>query len=528
MDRACGILLPIFSLPGNYGIGCFSVKAYKFVDTLKRAGQTWWQILPLGPTGYGDSPYQPFSSFAGNPYFIDLDELAAEALLDEEELQKTDWGHDPRYVDYGKIWTHREKMLRKAFRKFMKTGGALSPKKEHTVPAAPIRLTVERYEESKKLLNPETELYCLYRAIKNTQGGKNWMEWDKSLRQRDPEAIRAFEEEHAEEIEFQRWIQVVFHYQWRKLKTYANQHGIRLIGDLPIYVSPDSSDAWAHPELFQTDKDGRPTAVAGCPPDYFSPEGQLWGNPLYDWDYHKKTGYAWWMNRMEYAFRMYDYVRIDHFRGFDEYFSIPAKAKHAKEGKWMPGPGLPFFTAMKEHFADQFQELPVIAEDLGLLTETVLKLIKDTGFPGMKVLEFAFGSDNRNLYLPHNYDRNCVVYTGTHDNAPLKQWLAELNGETRLHMIRYQGSEHTPEHDLHWDCIRTALSSVADTAIIPMWDYLGAGSEARVNEPSSAAGNWRWRLAPGEFNDNLIWHCGMLAEIYSRERKNVVEAQTKN
>ena len=504
MDRACGILLPIFSLPGNYGIGCFSVKAYEFVDTLKKAGQTYWQILPLGPTGYGDSPYQPFSSFAGNPYFVDLDELAAKGWLKESDLKALDWGRDPRYVDYGKIWENREKTLKKAYGNFLE-----SASKEDR----------ETYEEELKKLNPETETYCLYRAIKNSQGGKNWQEWEDGLRLRKPEAMEGFRMAHREDIDFQVWIQVMFRRQWKMRKKSANVPGIRIIGDLPIYVSQDSADAWAHPELFCFDKDGRPETVAGCPPDYFSPDGQLWGNPLYDWKYHKKTGYAWWMNRMDYTLELYDYVRLDHFRGFDEYYSIPASARNAKEGKWLPGPGMDFFKTMEKHFKGRFDDLPIIAEDLGLLTDSVLELLDDTDFPGMKVLEFAFDSDSRNLYLPHNYVRNCVAYTGTHDNAPLCAWLKELNGSTRLHMIRYQGGEHTPEHDLFWDCIRTVLGSVADTAIIPMWDYLGAGKEARVNTPSSAHGNWRWRLLQGEFNDNLVWHCGMLAEIYSRERK---------
>ena len=507
MNRACGVLLPVFSLPGNHGIGCFSVKAYEFVDTLRKAGQTYWQILPLGPTGYGDSPYQAFSSFAGNPYFIDLDDLAQEGMLDPEELKRIDWGSDLRYVDYGKIWENREKMLLKAYRAF---------------PGKLQEFSKEKFLLERDALNPETKEYCLYRAIKNAQGGKSWMEWDRELRLRDPEALDRFRREHEEEIAFQEWIQVVFEHQWKRLKDYANRHGIRLIGDMPIYVSPDSSDAWSHPELFQFDADARPVRVAGCPPDYFSPDGQLWGNPLYDWPEHKKTGYAWWKNRMAYTLELYDYVRIDHFRGFDEYYAIPADAKNAKDGRWEPGPGLGLFRELAAHFADRFETLPVIAEDLGLLTESVLKMVKDSGFPAMKVLEFAYDSDNKNLYLPHNYIRNCVAYTGTHDNEPLVSWLRSLNGETRLHMVRYQGSEHTPESDLYWDCIRTVLSSIADTVIIPMWDYLGAGPEARINVPSAAGGNWRWRMKPGEFNDSLVWHCGMLADMYARERVNVL------
>ena len=515
MKRACGVLLPVFSLPGNYGIGSFSVKAYEFVDTLRKAEQTYWQILPLGPTGFGDSPYQSFSSFAGNPYLIDLDELVTRGLLDENELKGLDWGGDPRFVDYGKQWENKEKVLKKAFRNFKH-----SLEHPESLPR-PVqdRLDRPRYEAKLASLSEGTKEYCLYRAIKNSMGGKSWTEWDDPLRLRDAAALQKFEAEHAEEIEFHMWVQIVFRDQWTKLREYANVHGIRIIGDMPIYVSPDSSDAWAHPELFQFDKDAKPEKVAGCPPDYFSPEGQLWGNPLYRWPYHKETGYAWWMSRIEYALTLYDYVRVDHFRGFDEYYAIPASHKNAMEGTWEPGPGMDFFHAVEKHFKDRFPELPIIAEDLGLMTESVLKLVKDSGFPAMKVLEFAYDSDNKNLYLPHNYIRNCVAYTGTHDNEPLMAWIQGQNSDTRLHMIRYQGSEHTPERDLYWDCIRTVLSSIADTVIIPMWDYLGCGPEARVNAPSSAQGNWRWRMRQGEFGDHLIWHLGMLAEIYGRENR---------
>lgn len=540
MKRACGILMPVFSLPGDYGIGCFSVKAYEFIDTLKKAGQTYWQILPLGPTGYGDSPYQSFSSFAGNPYFIDLDELAAKGLLKTEELKRIDWGKDPRYVDYGKIWENREKILRKAYDTFKEglnpireqerisaekaaavtPGEEISGEVQQNTAARPIvrRMTRVEYDFARKALNPETREFCLYKAVKNAQGGKPWGEWDDPIRLRKEEALKEARLSLADEIEFFEWIQIVFNGQWKRLRAYAAHAGITIIGDMPIYVAPDSADAWAHPELFQFDADNKPVNVAGCPPDYFSPDGQLWGNPVYDWDYHKKTGYAWWMSRMEYAFSVYDYVRVDHFRGFDEYYAIPASAENAKTGEWKKGPGMDIFNAMQEHFSRYFQTLPIIAEDLGLMTDSVIRLVKDSGFPAMKVLEFAYDSDNKNLYLPHNYIRNCVAYTGTHDNQPLMGWIRGLSQETRLHMIRYQGSEHTSENELFWDCIRTVLSSIADTAIIPMTDYLGLGDEARINTPSQTGNNWRWRMCGGEFRDNLIWHCGMLADIYGRNR----------
>lgn len=535
MKRACGILLPVFSLPGSYGIGCFSVKAYEFVDMLKAAEQTYWQILPLGPTGFGDSPYQSFSTFAGNPYFIDLDELIHQGYLTQGEVDSRSWGQDARLVDYGKMWENRDSLLRTAFDRFreaIRNEPGWNPGDPAASPDAaadfPHRLTRAAYEKARAELPEGTKEYCLYRAIKNAHGGKSWMEWEDPLRRREPAALGRFCGEHADEVEFGEWKQIVFLRQWNRLHSYAAAHGVKIIGDLPIYVAPDSAEAWAHPELFQMDAGGRPDKVAGCPPDYFSPDGQMWGNPLYDWDYLKKTDYAWWMKRLEYAFSIYDYVRIDHFRAFDEYYAIPAGDQNARNGAWEKGPGMDFFRAVKKHFEKEHEELPVIAEDLGLLTPSVLKLVEDTGFPGMKVLEFAYDSDSRNLYLPHNYIRNCVAYTGTHDNEPLMSWIRSQNGEIRLHMIRYQGSEHTPENELYWDCIRTVLASIADTVIIPMWDYLGAGPEARINAPSSAQGNWRWRMVPGEFSDNLTWHCSMLAKIYGRERAAAVEVPEEN
>lgn len=503
--------MPIFSLPGNYGTGCFSAKAYEFVDRLKRAGQSYWQILPLGPTGYGDSPYQSFSSFAGNPYFIDLDELAEQGLLRREMLENMDWGADPRYVDYGKLWENRERALREAFHNFQVIQERLTQDQESEASAG--QLTKARYEAELSALNEETRNYCLYQTIKTAQGGSCFSEWEDALRLRERAALEQFREQHAQELAFYEWVQVVFHFQWRKLKDYANRNGVQIIGDMPIYVSQDSADAWAHPELFQMDTDAKPLKLAGCPPDYFSPDGQLWGNPLYDWNHHRKSGYAWWIRRMEYAFSVYDVVRVDHFRAFDEYYAISAKESDARSGVWEPGPGIDFFRALRKHFP----KLPIIAEDLGLLTDSVIQLVRDTGFPSMKVLEFAYNSDHQNLYLPHNYGRSCVAYTGTHDNEPLMAWIRSQSGELRLRMIRYQGSEHTPEHELYWDCIRTVLASVADTVIIPMWDYLGAGEEARINTPSAAGGNWRWRMLSHEFDEQLIWHCNMLSEIYGRQ-----------
>jgi len=499
MKRSCGILLPVFSLPGNYGIGCFSSRAYEWIDTLKKAGQSYWQILPLGPTGYGDSPYQSFSSFAGNPYFLDPDALAEEGLLSKEDLDCMDWGDDPQYVDYGKLWENRETVLRKAY-------AAEMGKVDHS-----------SVEEKRNALNPETKEYCLYQAVKKDQGWKAWQEWKDDIRLREPDTLKKAGEVLAEDIAFREWIQVKFTEQWKKLKAYANQSGIRIIGDMPIYVASDSSDAWSHPELLWFDRDAKPVRVAGCPPDYFSPDGQLWGNPVYNWKAHEETDFSWWMNRMEYGFSLYDVIRVDHFRGFDEYYAVPAKDTTAKNGTWEKGPGMVFMNRMKEYFKGKYPELPIIAEDLGLMTDSVIRLVRDSGFPPMKVLEFAYDSDSYNLYLPHQYERNCVAYTGTHDNDPLVSWIQGLNPDVRLHMIKYQGSGYTPEKELYRDCIRTVLESVADTVVIPAWDYLGHGKEARINVPSVTGNNWKWRMRDGEFNADLIRYCDTLAELYARK-----------
>ncbi len=496
MKRACGILLPVSSLSGNYGIGGFSKEAYEFVDKLKRAGQSYWQILPLSPTGYGDSPYQSGSAFAGNMNYIALDELTEAGFFEKEELEEIDWGKDSAWVDYEKVWNSREKLLKKAFLK---------------------RRDCEYEVETQNLLE-ETKRYCLYQAIKAENKGLPWYEWEEGLKLAKKEAINKAKKRLADEIEFYEWIQAVFEKQWKALKKYANEVGIEIIGDMPIYVSIDSADAWSHPELFLFNEYKAPELVAGCPPDYFSPEGQLWGNPLYDWKKHKKTDFAWWKNRLEYVLKLYNYVRVDHFRGFDEFYAIPAQNTNALEGEWLKGPGIEIFNSLSRHFAKQYKAgLPIIAEDLGLMTDSVIKLVKDTGFPAMRVLEFAYDSDADNMYLPHNYIRNCVAYTGTHDNSPIQAWAESLDENRRLFMVRYQGSEHTPVKDLHWDCVRTVLASIADTVIIPMQDYLGLGESSRINSPGVATGNWQWRLSGDEIDENLIWHCDMLAGIYSRK-----------
>ena len=517
--RECGMLLPIASLPSRYGIGAFSKEAYEFVDTLKAAGQSCWQILPLGPTGYGDSPYQPFSAFAGNPYFIDLDRLVEEGLLTLEECEAVDFGEDPRKVWYDKIYEGRFPLLRKAYERFKGTlaGGenAGTDAAAEERGAAGNATAVEMvHEMAARLLGEETREYCFYMAVKNHFGEQSWNLWDEDIRLRKPEAVAAYRERLSDEIGFYEFLQIKFEEQWSSLKRYANDLGIRIIGDIPIYVAFDGADSWSHPELFQFDADNMPVAVAGCPPDGFSATGQLWGNPLYDWKYHKDTGYRWWMDRMTYCFHLYDVVRVDHFRGFDEYYAIPYGDKTAEYGHWEQGPGIGIFEAMQERFGSK--DLPIIAEDLGFLTPTVLKLVSDTGFPGMKVLEFAFDDTEDSAYLPHKYGRNCVVYTGTHDNDTLAGWFASMNERDKAFAREYIGSRYTPKEEMHWEFIRLALASTARLAVIPVQDYLGMGTESRMNEPSTLGKNWRWRMCSGDLDETLIGKCRRMAKIYGR------------
>lgn len=491
--RECGILLPVSSLPSKYGIGAFSKEAYEWIDTLKKAGQRCWQILPLGPTGYGDSPYQSFSSFAGNPYFIDLEELIKEELLTKEQCDSFDFGKDAAAIDYEKIYEGRYSLLKEAYIHWKEEGN--SP-----------------YEAQKELLE-ETYWYCFYMAVKDYFKGKSWINWDEDIRLKKEEALELYKKKLEDEIGFYVFLQVKFREQWLKLKSYAKEQGIKIIGDLPIYVASDSADAWGHPKLFQFDEYGYPLAVAGCPPDAFSTTGQLWGNPLYNWEYHKETGYEWWTKRLEYSFLLYDTVRVDHFRGFDEYYRVPADREDAKIGTWEKGPGIQFFVHLKE----TFEKLDIIAEDLGFLTPSVLELLSQTGFPGMKVLEFAFDSNGESIYLPHNYPKNCVVYTGTHDNQPLKSWYEELSENDRNFSRNYINNWDRPYEEIHWDFVRLALASVADLAVIPIQDYLGTGKNGRINEPSTMGNNWKWRLKQGEVTEDIINTIRELAWLYGRK-----------
>lgn len=483
MNRAAGILLPISSLPSKYGIGCFSKSAYDFVDWLKEAGQTFWQILPLGPTSYGDSPYQSFSTFAGNPYFIDLDELIKEGVLTEEECKKADFGSDAKDINYKKLYEERYPLLRKAYER-----SNISNNSEYR----------DFIAENNWWLSD----YALFMAVKSRFGGAPWTEWAEDIRLRWGFALDYYREELYFDIEFHQYMQFQFYRQWRKLKSYANRKGIRIIGDIPIYVAMDSADTWAHPELFQLDGNNVPVAVAGCPPDGFSATGQLWGNPLYRWDYHKSTGYEWWITRLWHCFRLYDVVRIDHFRGFDEYFSIPYGETTAENGHWEKGPGIELFRRMEELLG--WHE--VIAEDLGYVTDSVRQLVRESGFPGMKVLEFAFDSrdsGSANDYLPHNYIENCVVYTGTHDNETVVGWFDCIKKEEKKLVREYLCDNYTPEKLLYKSFIALAMRSNARTCIIPIQDYLGYDNSSRINKPSTIGTNWRWRLTEGELTEKL-------------------------
>ena len=499
MKRASGILLPVFSLPSEHGIGCFSKEAYQFVDMLKKAGQSYWQILPLGPTGYGDSPYQSFSTYAGNPYFIDLETLVSEGLLTEAESREYDSEEQEESIDYEKIYKTRFKVLKKAYERFRDRMAGWHHERE----------AYERFISENAFWLDD---YSLYMAVKDKNDGVSWNEWDAPLKNREEEALSEAREELAEEISFYKFQQYEFDRQWKKLHSYANEQGVKIIGDIPIYVAFDSADTWAAPQLFQFDENNEPTGVAGCPPDAFSATGQLWGNPLYDWEYHKKTGYEWWIRRIEHCLKLYDVVRIDHFRGFDEYYSIPYGETTAINGQWIPGPGMDLFRAIEEKLGRP----EIIAEDLGFLTPSVLKLLKDSGFPGMKVLQFAFDARESSNYLPHTYPTNCVVYTGTHDNDTTRGWYRAVGKYARDFAKEYMCKPRLDEDSLAEDFICMAMGSVADLCVVPMQDYLGLGSEARINIPSTLGGNWVWRMKNGQFDEETAAEIYRVTKLYGR------------
>ena len=488
--RQSGILMHITSLPGPYGMGTMGKNAYQFVDFLQSAGQSCWQILPLNPTGYGDSPYQSFSSWAGNPYLIDLDILVKEGLLKREELERISWEPTPNRVDFGLQYTRRYPILRTAHERFV-------PGEEYEVFC----------QENAFWLNN----YALFMSIKDNLGGAPWLTWPEGLKTCRPEALEEQRQKLGRDLDFYRFLQYQFFRQWKALRRYANGKGIRIIGDIPIYVPLDSADVWANPHLFQLDKSLRPTHVAGCPPDSFTADGQLWGNPLYDWPIHEKTGYRWWIRRLSAAAAMYDVVRIDHFRGLESYWSVPAQDNTAKNGHWCPGPGMSFVHAIRKALPG----LDFIAEDLGYITPEVRKLQQDSGYPGMKVLEFAFDSREESDYLPHLYPVDSVCYTGTHDNPPLGQWLEDAAPEDVACAKAYLGLNQ--EEGYIWGIIRGAMSSVSRLCVVQLQDYLELGKNARMNRPGSlSCANWTWRANASQLTPALAEKIRSITKRYGR------------
>ncbi len=487
--RASGILMHLTSLPGPYGVGTMGKAAYNFIDFLEKSSQRYWQILPLTPTGYGDSPYQSCSAFAGNPYLIDLELLAEEGLLKEEEITVCNWGDSPERVDFGLLYENRLGLLGKAYARYEDTDEAFA-----------------KFRARNDSWLPQ---YADYMALKDQNGGKPWYQWKDSLKYCYRENANVSLHASYEDIQFYCFVQFLFARQWNALRDYAHSKGVSIIGDVPIYVPYDSVEVWSAPWLFQLDESLTPTAVAGCPPDYFNKNGQLWGNPLYRWDVMQEDGYRWWIRRLQGAARWYDVIRIDHFRAFAGYYAIPFGEETAKNGQWLPGPGMDFIHRVKE----KLPGLSMIAEDLGFLTEDVHKLRDGSGFPGMKVLEFAFDGSPDNAYLPYNHIKNSVCYTGTHDNMPLKQWFAEEAPAVTARALEFMGDCQNPV----WGMIRMAFASVADISIVQLQDFLELGGEGRMNFPGTASGNWTWRARP-EFlqNDALSERIKSLTRIYGR------------
>ena len=489
--RSSGILMHVSSLPGNHGIGSMGRHAYAFVDFLKSAGQRYWQILPLCPTGYGNSPYQCFSTYAGNPYLIDLDLLVEEGLLYKSELDVLNWGNDPARVDFSLICTQKLHVLREAFRRYQDEGEAFA-----------------RFRAENDWWLPD---YALFMALKEQHGGKPWYTWEDGLKFREDSAISEAFCSLMEDIQFYCFTQFLFFRQWNSLHDYAAQRGVRIIGDVPIYVPMDSADVWTNPELFWLDENRNPVAVAGCPPDSFTADGQLWGNPLYRWDVMKQTGFDWWLRRLYAAGKLYDVTRLDHFRGFESYWAVPYGDTTAKNGRWMTGPGLDFIRTVQYHLPD----LELIAEDLGYLTQEVLDLRNASGWPGMKVLEFAFDSKEPSNYLPHTYEKNTVCYTGTHDNMTMRQWFDTADAESLNHAREYMDLRSPEEYV--WGTIRTAFASVSDLCIVQMQDLLDLGPEARMNLPGTLSdANWTWRGEEKHFTQKLAQRLKHLTRLYDR------------
>lgn len=491
MKRSSGILMHISSLPGKYGIGDFGKEAYNFVDFLEDASQKNWQILPLGITSFGDSPYQSFSAFAGNPYFIDLDEFINKGYVSSEKIKNTELETSTREIDYEKLFENKYKILRQAYENSYKYE---------------VNQLESFYQKEKFWLKP----FSLFMALKSHHNFKSWMLWQDKYRKYKSEEVKEFEKNSKKEIFFWVFTQYHFYKQWNQLKKYANEKNIEIIGDLPMYVSEDSSDIWSNPDLFKLGKNLKPKKVSGVPPDDFSKTGQLWGNPIYDWKAMKDNRYKWWIERINHSFKVYDVLRIDHFRGFESYWEVDSDSINAVKGKWMKGPGIDLFNEVK----NKLGYLNIIAEDLGYLTEEVNELIKETGYPGMKVLQFAFDGNSDNQYLPHNYGKNSIVYTGTHDNETTKSWYDNLDKNTRDYVNKYIKikEDETPS----WELIRAAWASTSNTAIVPMQDFLNYGNEARMNIPSTIGENWKWRIDKEDINEKLSQKISNLTRLYGR------------
>ena len=487
--------MPISSLPSPHGIGALGADARKFVDFLAAAGQSWWQILPVSPTSYGDSPYPSFSAYAGNPYFIDLDLLCEDGLLTPEEVNAVNWGADPSRVDYSAIYNGRFPLLHLA----MERGWEWDADK------------VKSFSAQNDTWLPD---YALFMALKRHFGMKSWTEWpDEDIRLRRPEAVQRYQKELADDIRLFTYIQYLFFRQWEALRAYAHEKGIGIIGDLPIYVAMDSADVWADPRAFQLDERNVPAEVAGVPPDYFTADGQLWGNPLYDWDAMKADGFSWWVRRIAGASRLYDILRIDHFRGLESYWAVPYGETTAKIGSWVKGPGMDLIGVLTE----KFPNIQFIAEDLGYLTPEVRQLLADSGLPGMKILQFAFDSREAANYLPHTYPRHCVCYAGTHDNSTLMGWKNDAAPSDIAAAREYLGLNE--EEGFHWGILRGGQSSVADLFVAQMQDYLGLGSEARMNTPGILGGNWQWRMLPGQITEDLTKRIARMTSLYGRSNE---------
>lgn len=495
--RSSGVLMHLSSLPSPYGIGTMGQAAREFIDFLAESGQTYWQILPICPTGFGDSPYQSFSTFAGNPYFIDLDGLYEIGILEKADYETVSWGSAPDQADYGVLYEKRYPVLKKAAEVFLQA------------PSDSFRAFCEK--EAFWL-----EDYGLFMALKNAFGGASWLQWPEELKNRKPQAMEEAKRQYAGEILFWKVLQFFFFSQWKELKAYAGEKGISIIGDCPIYVALDSVDVWANPENFQLDENRYPKDVAGCPPDGFSADGQLWGNPLYDWEKMERDGFSWWICRIQYLCQVYDVLRIDHFRGFDTYYAIPYGSENAAPGRWKQGPGMELFHALERAAGRQ----RIIAEDLGFMTDSVRQLLKDSGFPGMKVLEFAFDTRDKNNaeYFPHTYKPSCVAYIGTHDNDTVQGWMQSAAPEDVALAKEYLRLAE-PEN-YHWEMMQALWASVADLTIVQAQDLLGLGSESRMNTPSTTGNNWCWRALPGSFTKELADRLRHLTKLYGRGHNN--------